>query len=225
MFEGVDLDVPAGGLLVAHGPAGSGRTALLLTLAGRMRPSSGVVRVDAGRAAGRIRARQAVAVARAEPAVGLEVRLRVRELVAERRWLEQGATPRRIVEAARLVGLRHLRGRALAEDLAPLEALQLAVALAFAARPAGLVVDGVDDGLPDADRHRAWQGLEAVRACGCTVLASALQPPADAGPDTVLLSLPARSADRLPAAPPARSADHRPTTCPTARPSGKGAAA
>ncbi|AUG75906.1 ABC transporter ATP-binding protein [Kitasatospora sp. MMS16-BH015] len=203
MFEGVDLDVPAGGMLVAHGPAGSGRTALLLVLAGRMRPGSGVVRLDGGPAVGRRRARQAVAVARAEPAVGLEGRLRVRELVAERRWIERAATPRRIVEAARLVGLRGLRGDALAEDLAPLEALQLAVALAFAAGPAALVVDGVDDGLPDADRHRAWQGLEAVRASGCTVLASALQPPPAAGPDTVLLALPARSADRLPAARPA----------------------
>jgi ABC-2 type transport system ATP-binding protein len=45
VFEGVDLSVPAGGLMVAHGPAGSGRTTLLLALAGRLRPSAGTVRV------------------------------------------------------------------------------------------------------------------------------------------------------------------------------------
>lgn len=41
VFEDVDVDVPAGGLLAAHGPAGSGRTSLLLALAGRMRLSGG----------------------------------------------------------------------------------------------------------------------------------------------------------------------------------------
>lgn len=68
VFEGVDLDVPAGGLLAVHGPAGSGRTSLLLALAGRMRLSGGAVRVGGHvlPAEGR-RVRRLVAVARAAP--------------------------------------------------------------------------------------------------------------------------------------------------------------
>ncbi|TVT23945.1 ABC transporter ATP-binding protein, partial [Amycolatopsis rhizosphaerae] len=37
VFENVDLEVPAGGFLVVHGPGGSGRTSLLLALSGRLR--------------------------------------------------------------------------------------------------------------------------------------------------------------------------------------------
>ncbi|MCX4744930.1 ABC transporter ATP-binding protein [Kitasatospora sp. NBC_01287] len=207
VFENVDVDVPAGGLLVVHGPAASGRTSLLLALAGRMRLSAGAVRVGADTAPGRggRRIRQAVAVARAEPAVGLEGRLRVRELVAERCWLERGVTPRRIVEAARLLGLR-LRADAWAEELPPLDALLLATALALAARPAVLVVDAVDHGCPDDERERAWRALGAARSTGCTVLAGATQAPptapdgadgADGTDGTVLIALPRRSADLL----------------------------
>lgn len=205
VFENVDLDVPAGGLLVAHGPAGSGRTALLLALAARMRLTTGVVRVGGATAPGRgaHRIRRRVAIARADAALELEGRLSVAELVAERRWTDRAVTVRGVVTAARLLGLR-LRGSTLAEDLDPLEALLFATALALAAGPAALVVDNVGRGCPDPDRHRAWQALQAVCATGCTVLSSATQPPEDPAPGTVLLDLPRRSATRLPAPRPAR---------------------
>ena len=45
VFGPVDLRIPFGGLAVVQGFAGSGRTSLLLTLSGRMRPSSGKLRV------------------------------------------------------------------------------------------------------------------------------------------------------------------------------------
>jgi energy-coupling factor transporter ATP-binding protein EcfA2 len=45
VFGPLDLDIPAGGVTVLVGPEGLGCTALLLTLAGRMRPLGGVVRV------------------------------------------------------------------------------------------------------------------------------------------------------------------------------------
>ncbi|WP_024795709.1 ATP-binding cassette domain-containing protein [Tomitella biformata] len=40
-FGPLDLRLPAGGLHVLHGPSGSGRTSLLLTLAGRFKPVAG----------------------------------------------------------------------------------------------------------------------------------------------------------------------------------------
>ncbi|MFF4341240.1 ABC transporter ATP-binding protein [Kitasatospora sp. NPDC001540] len=204
VFENVDADVPPGGLLVVHGPAGSGRTSALLALSGRMRLRTGVLRVGRHRApgAGSGRVRRSVAVARADGAVAAEGRLRVRELVAERCWLDRDVTRRGVVEAARLLGL-HLRGAALAEDLPPLEALLLDVALALAARPPVLAVDAVDRDCPDADRARAWRALAAVTATGCTVLATAAQPPSPPPPGTVLLALPHRADPDAPASAPA----------------------
>ncbi|MCC9309589.1 ABC transporter ATP-binding protein [Kitasatospora sp. RB6PN24] len=201
------MDVPAGGLLVAHGPAGSGRTVLLLALAGRMRLTTGAVRVGRATVPGRgaHRIRQLVGIARADSAVELERRLRVAESIAERRWTDRAVTVRGVVTAAHLLGVR-LRGSTLVEDLTPLDALLFATALALAARPAVLVVDNVGRGCPDLQRERAWQALQAVRATGCTVLASATQPPPDPAPGTVLLELPRRSAARLPGPGPAGSA-------------------
>lgn len=74
LYSGVDLRVPQDGLLVVHGPHRSGRTALLLTLAGRAHADAGVLKVDglvAPERAATIRGRVAVAsLARAVDPVG-----------------------------------------------------------------------------------------------------------------------------------------------------------
>ncbi|MFI8460994.1 ABC transporter ATP-binding protein [Kitasatospora sp. NPDC085464] len=199
MFENVDVDVPAGGLLVAHGPGGSGRTALLLALCARMRLTTGVVQVGRDRAVGRgarrIQAR--TAIARADAAVEPEGRLTVAELIAEHRWSDRAVTTRAVAGAAWLLGLP-LRGRTPAEDLDPLETLLLATALALACAPAVLAVDNVGRGCTRPQRERAWQALRTVTDTGCTVLATATEPPpTDPGADTVLLALPHRSAALL----------------------------
>ncbi|MCF3172785.1 ATP-binding cassette domain-containing protein [Streptomyces sioyaensis] len=198
MFEGVDLDVPAGGLLAVHGPAGSGRTSLLLALAGRMRLSGGAARVGGHvlPAEGR-RVRRLVAVARAGPAVALEGRLRVREVMAERCLTSPGVTERRIREAFGRLDIAP-RGADLVEDLGPAGGLLLATALALAEQPGALVVDDVDAGLPHDAQPPVWQALDRVRNDGPTVLAGCLQPPPPA-PGLTALSLPRRSRDRLPA--------------------------
>ncbi|SMX98595.1 MULTISPECIES: ATP-binding cassette domain-containing protein [Brevibacterium] len=41
VFSGVELDVPRGAVAIIQGPAGSGKTSLLLSIAGRMRVTSG----------------------------------------------------------------------------------------------------------------------------------------------------------------------------------------
>lgn len=74
IYSGVDLRVPQDGLLVVHGPHRSGRTALLLTLAGRAHADAGVLKVDglvAPERSATIRGRVAVAsLARAVDPVG-----------------------------------------------------------------------------------------------------------------------------------------------------------
>ncbi|MFJ9777041.1 ATP-binding cassette domain-containing protein [Kitasatospora sp. NPDC101157] len=203
VFENLDVDVDPGGLLVVHGPGGSGRTTVLLALAGRMRLDGGAVRVG-GHALprGGRRVRGLVAVARAEPAVGLDPDLRVRELVAERRWLSRrrGAGAR-LDEAFSVLGI-DVDPRTLVRDLPPVEALGVALALALATRPAVIVADDVDRGCPAEERARAWQLVGLVLKAGCTVLAGALDPPGPGvglHPAPGLVALPRRS--RLPERP------------------------
>lgn len=204
VFEGVDLDVPAGGLLAAHGPAGSGRTSLLLALAGRMRLSGGAIRVGGHvlPAEGR-RVRRLVAIARAAPAVDLEGRLRVREVMAERCLTSPGVTEGGIRQACETLGLTP-RGTDLVEDLGPADGLLLATALALAEQPRALVIDDVDDGLPPEAHGPVWEALHRVQDHGPTVLAGCLRPPPLPLPPTPItpglmaLLLPQRSLDRLP---------------------------
>ncbi|AHH97931.1 hypothetical protein GCM10010174_29230 [Kutzneria viridogrisea] len=196
VFDGVDLDLPAGGLLAVHGPGGSGRTSLLLALSGRMRLAAGAIAVGKHRLPGDERAvRELVGVARAEPAVALEERLRVDELVRERCWTGREVTPARVHEAMDLVGVR-APGRDLVEDLPPWTATLFAVALALAERPRALVIDDVDRDCPREQVTEVWQALDRLRHNGCTVLAGCCDPPGPGG-EPVLVELPRRSVDRL----------------------------
>jgi len=196
--------VAAGGLLVVHGTARSGRTTLLLALSGRMRLVAGTVRIGPYAVPAQTRRAAAlVAVARAEPAVALEGRLRVGELMSERCWLSRAVTRQGIRDAAERVGLE-LDERALAEELTAPDRTRLALALALAGRPAVLVIDDVDLGCTAEQRLEAWHAVGSAQADGCTVLSSShLEPPPQAGP-VGLVRLPRLSADLLP---PAASTD------------------
>jgi ABC-type transport system involved in cytochrome c biogenesis ATPase subunit len=159
------------------GPAGSGRTALLLALAGRFRLREGAVTVDGHRLPGSEReVRRLVGIARARPAVDLEERLRVDELVAERLLVSRSAERAAIERAFELLQL-DIPGRALVQELAPLDRLRLALALGLAGGPRGLVVDDVDDEVRGEEVVLAWALVDRVREQGVTLLTSASAPP------------------------------------------------
>jgi phospholipid/cholesterol/gamma-HCH transport system ATP-binding protein len=46
IFDGVDLDIPAGGVTAILGPSGTGKTTLLRLIGGQLRPDAGTVEVD-----------------------------------------------------------------------------------------------------------------------------------------------------------------------------------
>ncbi|ATY12593.1 ABC transporter ATP-binding protein [Amycolatopsis sp. AA4] len=196
MFENVDLDVPAGAILAVHGAAGTGRTCLLLALAGRMRLNSGAVRVGAHLLPDdHQEVRRTVAVAAAGPALSLEPRLRVDELIAERTWLAR-VTTAAVRDALDLVGL-DVPGKATAEELGTAGSARLALALSLAERPGAIVLDDLDRDCTPDQRREVWAAAGRVAATGVTLLASSVRP---APPDleTVRLALPALSTDRLP---------------------------
>ncbi|MGJ7908157.1 ATP-binding cassette domain-containing protein [Actinopolyspora sp. H202] len=182
VFSNVDAEIRPGELATVTGPSGTGRTALLLTLSGRLRPITGTIEVD-GRSLpkGAKRARTLIAPARLRPGFELEGRWRVREAVRERR-ITTKVDNDDISDAFDLVGIDP-EPEALIDSLHPGEQLLLAVALGMAALPAGLLVDDVELGLPGAARTRVWAALEAIAEAGTTVLVSNTDPPRfEAGP-------------------------------------------
>jgi ABC-2 type transport system ATP-binding protein len=158
VFRDVDLDVGAGERLTVTGPAGSGRTSLLLALAGCFKTSAGSVQRRGVVALGHV-----PGVHEPEPA------LTVAEHVEERLIL---------------LGRRRRKGRATLDDLPldpgtlgrDLDALGrhlLGLALAGIAGPAAVVVDDVDSGLSTVERARLDEALDGLAADGIAVITAA----------------------------------------------------
>ncbi|MDN5834167.1 MAG: ATP-binding cassette domain-containing protein [Brevibacterium sp.] len=85
VFSGVELDVPRGAVAIIQGPAGSGKTSLLLSIAGRMRVASGeghVGELDIRKQARRVR--EQVAVGHVAGLTDLENDFTLAQHIAER---------------------------------------------------------------------------------------------------------------------------------------------
>ncbi|MFE2873638.1 ATP-binding cassette domain-containing protein [Embleya sp. NPDC059259] len=175
IFRDVRLTAPAAGLTVLVGPAGAGRTSLLLALGGRFRTDAGRVTVAGSHSAASARAH--TALARARPGLDLEPHLFVAETVAERRAIGGGLPTQPAL--ARMYDLLRIDppGHVLVEHLAAVEQLLFSVALAAAGRPGAVLVDDVDSGIAGADLLRAWRALRELADTGITVVATATEAP------------------------------------------------
>ncbi|MEV0562316.1 ATP-binding cassette domain-containing protein [Dactylosporangium sp. NPDC050588] len=158
VFRDVDLDVAAGERVTVTGPAGSGRTSLLLALAGCFRTSAGTVRRE-----GVIALAHVPGVHEPEPA------LTVAEHVEERRLLLDGPFRRRRPVAIDPA----LDPGTLGRDLDVLGRHLLGITLARVAAPAAVVVDDVDSGLSIEERALLDEALDALTADGIAVIAAA----------------------------------------------------
>ncbi|MBI3214949.1 MAG: hypothetical protein HYZ38_14060 [Mycobacterium sp.] len=166
VYGPVDLEIPAGGLTVLVCPAGSGRTALLMTLAGRMRQQSGQLTVF-----GRTVTRDIFGVAGLANIDELDTvaeSVTVRDLITEqRRW---DAPWHRMVRRADEADLAALCGPVFGDlplpplteffdELTELDQLLMRIALANTRRPPLLVVGNLDFVTSDAHRELAVQRL------------------------------------------------------------------
>lgn len=177
-FANVSLDIGAGQLAVLAGPAGSGRTSLLLTLAGRMRLVTGTLAVGEHRLPGATRrVQRLVAVAHAPPAVDFDEHLRVREVIAEQGIIGHFRPTAAVVQDIfEMLGVDAPPGLRVGE-LPPEQRVLLAAGLAAAGQPGAVVVDDVDRDCGATARPRVWAGLAALAGRGCTVLASSTDIP------------------------------------------------
>ncbi|WP_432573869.1 ABC transporter ATP-binding protein [Kineococcus sp. SYSU DK005] len=213
VFSGVDVELPVGSTLVVRGGTGSGKTSLLLTLAGRMRPTGGDLRVLGHDLPAQARAvRRLAALGEVRGVNDLDDALTVEQHVAERLvlhrpWWRPWASRAEVedlldrvehalgVTAGAGATVPALHRREFVSDVDPLERMALGVVLALVGRPAVLLVDDVDSLRRVEDRRRAWEALTVLRRTSTeplTVVATCTDDPdlprgADA--DTLLLDL------------------------------------
>ncbi len=163
----VDLDIAAGGVTVIGAPVSRGRTALMLTLCGRLRPQRGALSIlgfdDRPR-----RALRHTMAALIDEVDGIEQSVRVRDLITEkRRWnsswykLIRPATGQDLMDmCAPVFGDCPLPPRGEFVDRLPeLQMTLLRLAIANSPRRPLLVVGGVDGMGNDDERAFVFERL------------------------------------------------------------------
>ncbi|MEV5568577.1 ATP-binding cassette domain-containing protein [Spirillospora sp. NPDC052269] len=193
VFSGVTVRAGPGEVVAVSGPGGSGRTSLLLTLAGRMRPAAGALVVAGTSDTARIRARVGVArvTGAAEPEPELRVGQHVRERLLTLRGLpsdlesapEGDSDPESEPEVdlgdfgdvRALVGLR-ADDHELVRDLPDAQVTRLALGLALLEKPPVIVLDDLDRGANAAEQVALWAAARRAADTGPTIVATVAEP-------------------------------------------------
>ncbi|WP_396834174.1 ATP-binding cassette domain-containing protein [Mycobacterium sp. ITM-2016-00316] len=169
VYGPIDLDVDTGGVTALIHPAGTGRTALLLTLAGRMRPISGTVTVFGHSDARKIFG--ASALANIDQLDKIAESVTVRDLITEQlRW---DAPWYRFIGQASAADLADICGSTFGEVALPdlgayfdqigeLAQVLLRIALANTGTPPLLVVGDLDGITDDGNRAIVLERLNAL---------------------------------------------------------------
>jgi ABC-2 type transport system ATP-binding protein len=162
VFRDVDLAVEDGEFTTLAGGAGSGRTSLLLALAGHFKTTDGTVRRSVAGALGYVAGVN-------EPEPGLSVVEHVEErlvLLGRASW----SLRKRRRQALEWLQDVPLEPQTLGRDLDPLGKHLLCLALARVNEPGILFVDDVDSGLSEVERRTL---VEALTATGRAVVVTA----------------------------------------------------
>jgi ABC-2 type transport system ATP-binding protein len=196
VFRDVDVDLVPGELVAVTGPSASGRTSLLLALAGHFRTTHGSVAVDRPTALGYVSRVH-------EPEAGLTVLEHVTE-----RLLLLGRAPwrprHRLAAARRVLEDYPLDPGTLGRDLDAYGSHLLCLALAQLRHPGLIVVDDADVALSTAEHTALWKRLRRVDATvvvACREVDPAL-------PDRIV-TLPAAGVQRVPDSPARHYRRHR----------------
>lgn len=187
VFSNVNLDVAAGDIHALVGPQGSGRSSLLLVLAGRMRFSAGELSVyghsfKPGRFSGLFGGLRPIqktsAIAGFHGIDDLDISTGVGEIVNERlglitpplRHAETWYAER--VEEIREMTIPHVQPNTWVRNLTAFDDFATRIALALLDDPQMLLVDNVDQLTAPEDQRRAWTMLRGIQEYGVTVVAS-----------------------------------------------------
>lgn len=178
VYGPIDLDIDAGGVTVLVCPAGSGRTALLLTLAGRMLPVKGELTVFGRRGRDVF---GVAALAGFDELDRVSESVTVRDLITEQlRW---DASWYRMVPQADTADLERVCAPVFGDrplpplteyvdELTELDRLLLRIALANTSRPPLLVVGSLDYVTSDLNRDVLIERLVALGGAQTVVTAT-----------------------------------------------------
>lgn len=196
VYQDVNFRAGPGQLLAVVGETGSGRTSLLLTLAGRMRPSSGAAAVDGEplpRRAGAVR--KMVALGSVPGVTDLDGGLTVEEHLTERLLLRRHGrrAQRRLAAALDAAGPDRSELPLRADTLTALQGFRVSLAAALLGAPRVVVVDDLGDRLSTDDTAVAWRTLRALADAGLTVLAASREAPPEA--DLTVATRPSRTTE------------------------------
>jgi ABC-2 type transport system ATP-binding protein len=164
--RGVDLTVARGELFALLGTNGAGKTTILDTLQGHLRPSAGEVRVlglDVHRERHRVSARTGVVMQESGFAPGLTV---TETLTLWQRLYGSSTTPAALLDE---VDLTH-RSRVRVSALSGGEKRRLDLAAALIGDPELLFLDEPTTGLDPQSRERAWEVIRRRVRAGVTVV-------------------------------------------------------
>lgn len=173
VYRDVGVAAEPGSLTAVTGQAGSGRTSLLLTLAGRMNPTGGTLTV--GRYGSPRGIRRVAALGLLDGVNDLEKALSVGEHLRERSpgLLWSGRQRSQAGQALALAGLQPSPDdRTLIRDLGREQRVRLGVALALLDEPGLLVLDNIEAGLTGDRLEALWATLRDLGDLGLTVIAS-----------------------------------------------------
>lgn len=175
VFSNVDIDAPTGSVIAVVGPTGSGKTALLLAIAGRMRPTAGSLEVfglSLPRHARDVRSKVALGVvggvSELDDALTVSDQMRIEMLLGRRAYT---------AAAANALLARADCDVSLNDGVSSLDALQkmrLGLALALSAKPEMVVIDDVDHDLTQWQREAFARTLTAIAAEQITVVTACI---------------------------------------------------
>ncbi|GAA4579321.1 hypothetical protein GCM10023194_04720 [Planotetraspora phitsanulokensis] len=174
VYRDVSLRAAPGTLTVIEGEAGSGRTSLLLTLAGRMRPTEGMLTVDGLTSRHKIQRIAALGLLTEVNAFddALSVREHLNERLRFRRRRNTDVVRAAFARAGLDPGALPDGDRTLVRRLMRDQTVRLGIALALLDEPRLLVVDDTDSGLPEDRRRALWRTLRELADAGLTVIAT-----------------------------------------------------
>jgi ABC-2 type transport system ATP-binding protein len=155
VFRDLDVSVEPGETVAVVGPPGSGRTTVLLALAGRFKLSTGKIDFDGTGALAHVNG-----VAEPEPV------FTVTEHVQEQTALLGRA-------AVAPAGLDGLDPAAKGWELSPYQKQVLGLILARMSSPSVIALDGLDDGLDAGEQRELWELIDKLAAAGIAVLVTA----------------------------------------------------
>jgi ABC-2 type transport system ATP-binding protein len=187
VYENVDLTMKPGGLAAVVGPSGSGRTALLLSLAGRLRFSEGravLCGLDVARQARKVREVVGLGifpgVNELDDTVTIGAQVKA-ELVLHRLPHDERSV-KNVLEKCRIEVQPCTHFATLNRG----EQMLLGVGLGLLHKPRVLMVDNADLSLTQAEQAKVWSILRETADGGTTVVASCVEAPGYGRVDAVV---------------------------------------